>query len=284
MTRQIFQVLNKRGQKKKLIFIILGLCAIIYDVILISLKPGTLWDNIFAFSHIWTAFGILLIWAGLSKKKMKKRARLTFVILGGVVAIVCVVNLGFILTPETCLLEEDADYVIVLGGGIDKNGKLPKSVMTRVEVAAKYLTVHPQCVCVVTGGTLHWLPYAEAPEIKCQLMLAGIEGSRILVEDQALDTIQNFEFTSKVLSDYEGVGIEKILNTPLIVVTSRFHLRRAERLARRLGFTNIKGLGSACPAIYVLHNYVREICAYIKLNMRILLTGEPKRLSDQVRQ
>ena len=47
----------------------------------------------------------------------------------------------------------------------------------------------------------------------------------------------------------------------------------------RMGYKNIKGIPAGCLAIYVLHNYVREICAYVKLNLRILLTGQPKSLS-----
>ena len=83
-----------------------------------------------------------------------------------------------------------------------------------------------------------------------------------------------------MLADYKKTRLQEILDTPTAVVTSRFHLRRSERLARRMGFTNIKGIPAACPPVYVLHNYVREICAYVKLNLRILLTGEPQKIQN----
>lgn len=269
-----------------IILIILGIISFSYSVILISLCPGTLLDNIFSFKNIWAALGIYLIFLAVYRIKTKhsfwsiwKRwIKITFVSLAGFTLIFTVINLVFILTPDIAEDKEKADYVILLGGGIDKNGKLPKTVMERVKTAAEYLRENPSSICVVTGGTLKWHPYAEAPEIKNQLINFGIEKERILVEDQALDTIQNLRYSCQILAGYKKVSVDEILDSSVTIVTSRFHLRRSQRLARRIGYKNIKGLAAACPAIYVPHNYVREICAYIKLNLRILLTGEPSRL------
>ena len=83
-----------------------------------------------------------------------------------------------------------------------------------------------------------------------------------------------------LVSLHIGLSNQEILNSEIAVITNYFHLRRAERLATRMGFTNIKGIPAACPPVYVLHNYVREICAYVKLNLRILLTGEPKKIQN----
>ena len=151
--------------------------------------------------------------------------------------------------------------------------------MNRVKKAAEYLEKHTEVSCVVTGGTLKWLPYSEAPELKNQLVKAGIEENRILVEDKALDTIQNFENSIKLISNNSGISVAELLDKKYVIVSNGFHLRRAERLARRMGFTNVSGLSAKCPAYVCLHNYVREIGAYVKLNMRILLTGEPDLLS-----
>ena len=271
-----------------IILIILGIISISYSVILTCLCPGTFLDNLFSFKNIWAAFGIYLIFLAVYRIKTKhsfwsiwkKWVKLTFVSLTGLAGIITVINLAFILSPVTVKTNEKADYVILLGGGIDKDGKLPETVMLRVKSAAEYLKANPSVICVVTGGTLNWLPYAEAPAIKNQLIKSGIEEERILVEDQALDTIQNLKYSSKILADYKNVSVNEILNSSVIIVTSRFHLRRSERLAKRMGFKNVKGYPAACPKIYILHDYVREVCAYVKLNLRILLTGEPKSLEE----
>ena len=268
------------------ILIILGIICIVYDGILTFITPGTILDILTSFTHIWTAFGAYLIFLGIYRIKTghsfwriwKKWIKITFVSLFSICAATAIINLIFILNPDVVSVAETAENVILLGGGIDKDGKLPKSVMTRVDKTAKYLKQHPDSICVVSGGTLKWLPFAEAPELKNQLVNKGIEPERILVEDQAKDTIQNFQFSCKMLAEYRGISIQETLDMPTAVVTNYYHLRRSERLARRIGFTNIKGIGASCPAIYVPHSYVREICAYVKLNMRILLTGKPKRI------
>ncbi len=268
------------------LLIILGIISVGYDVTLISINPGTFWDNVFSFTHIWSVLGAYLIFVGIYRIKTrhsfwsiwKRWLKITFISLASLATVISVINLIFILTPEVVGIDDKAEHVILLGGGIDKDGNLPKSVISRVEKTAEYLNANPESICVVTGGKLAWLPFAEGPELKRQLVKRGVDADRILVEDKALDTIQNFQFSCKILAEYKGVSVKEILETPTAVVTSRFHLRRAERLASRMGFTNIKGIPSPCPAIYVPHDYVREICAYVKLNMRILLTGEPKPL------
>ena len=271
-----------------IVLIVLGILSISYDATLILLNPGTFWDNFFSFTHIWLALGAYLIFLAIYRLKTKhsfwsiwKRwVKLTVVSLACLAALISVINLAFIITPAVADTREKADHVILLGGGISKDGVLPKSVISRVEKAAEYLNKNPDSICVVTGGTLDWLPYAEAPELKRQLAERGVSPDRILVEDQAKDTIQNFQLSCKMLAEHKGMTYAEVLSTPTLIVTSRFHLRRSQRLARRMGFTNIKGIPAACPPVYMLHNYVREICAYVKLNLRILFTGEPQKIQN----
>ena len=273
-----------------MILITLGILCIIYDVVLNVISPGTFLDILTSFTHIWLALGALLIFTGCFRRRTgrwfwagwtsgwKKWLKFSCALLICAGIIISVVNLCFICNPRVTNLDEDCDYVILLGGGIDKNGKLPASVMNRVQAARDYLEAHPEAVCVVTGGTLKWLPYAEAPEIKRQLVAAGIDGARVLVEDQALDTIQNFQYSCAMLAEYAGVSKAEILESRIVVVSSYYHLRRAERLADRMGFENVWGYGAKCAPVLVPMSYVREICAYIKLNLRILLTGKPARI------
>lgn len=269
-----------------IVLIVLGAIFISYDFILIILNPGTFLDNLTSFTHIWLALGAFLIFLGIYRRKtghsfwsiLKKWVKLTLVSLASLILVISVINLCFILNPKIASMEDEAECLILLGGGIDKDGKLPESVLNRVNTAAEYLKLHDECICVVTGGTLKWLPYAEAPEIKRQLVAAGIEEERIFVEDQAQDTIQNFQLSAKLLSEEIEIPVSQILENRFVIVTNGFHLRRAQRLAKRMGFKNIKGIAAKTSAITIPHIYVREICAYIKLNLRIFLTGQPKSL------
>lgn len=266
--------------------IVFGVICIFYDVILICINPGTFLDILTSFNHIWGVLGVYHIFLGIYRKKTghsfwsmwKKWVQKVVGTLIGIGGVITIVSMFFILTPSTCKYEEESDYLILLGGGINKYGELPTLVKNRCKIAAKYLNMHPDVICVVTGGTLKWLPYPEAPAIKRELEKNGVESSRILVEDQALDTIQNFQYSCKKLEQFGGKSTQEILDSRIIIVTNYFHLRRAERLASRMGFQNIKGLPAHVGSITIVHAYVREVCAYLKLNLRILFTGKPEKL------
>ncbi len=267
--------------------ITLGILSIIYDIVLLLVCPGTFFNILFTFRHIWLIIGLLLIyisvfrlktgkkfWTSLSKKTQK-----VILIIAVAGLIICTINLFYILTPETASRTDTFDYVILLGGGIDKNGKLPVSVQLRAKKASEVLKKNPDAICVVSGGKLAFVPYPEAPAIKKEVAKYGINENRILIEDKALDTIQNFKYSAKLLSDYSSKSVSEILESRICVVTSRYHLARSLRLAKRMGFTNVRGAGSKTSKLTVLHNYVKEICSWIKLNLRIFFTGEPKKIS-----
>lgn len=273
-----------------IILYIFGAICIFYDLLLIIINPGTFLDNLTAFSHIWLVLGGYHIFLGIYRNKTghsfwkiwKTWCKRLFVVLISFAGIFSIISLCYIYSPEITDTDESAEYLILLGGGIDKNGKLPASVQKRVDKAAEYLLIHSETICVVTGGTLKWLPFAEAPKIKMELVSRGINQEKILVEDQSLDTIQNFQYSTSVIADYENCSVQEVLEKPIVVVTSFYHLKRAEILANRMGFKKIKGLPAKTAPYVIVHSYVREICAYLKLFSRILLTGEPSEMKELI--
>ncbi|MCR5064070.1 MAG: hypothetical protein K6A89_12390, partial [Treponema sp.] len=95
------------------ILIAFGILCIIYDAVLILINPGTFWDNFFSFTHIWSLFGLILIFVSIYKikkgfwifRKMKRWAKLTIVSLFSLIILVSFVNLLFILTPKINRME-----------------------------------------------------------------------------------------------------------------------------------------------------------------------------------
>lgn len=278
---------NKFNIILSIFFIFLGIIFAAYDFILIILFPGTFFDNLFSFSHIWLIPGIFFITEGIFRFKNKhsvlklisKKVLIPisgFILICLIISIIC---LCFILTPEQTYTH-DSDFILVLGGGIDKNGNLSCAVINRLDITCEYLKDNKNTIAVVTGGRVNFLPYPEAPEMKNYLVENGIDKDRILCESKSLDTIQNFIYSLNLISHSFNKPESNILQSRIIVVTSDFHLARALRIAKRIGFTNVTGLCAKTPLILIPNLYVREIAAYIKLNIRILLTGKPEKINQ----
>lgn len=248
-------------------------------------SPGTFGGTFFSFSAVWLYLAVFLaVLAFLEKRKglknlwlkIKKSVRVAICFVLALGIIISAVNLVFILNPKISNGSENCRFVIVLGGGITKDEKLTKNVENRIQSAAKYLKSHPDAIAVVSGGKGSFSPCPESDVLKPALASYGIDESRIFAEDKARDTIENLIFSAQILSEKENINIEEILSSPVAIATNSFHLARAERLAKRLGFKKIFGIPSKTPALFALNTYCREICAYVKLNLRILLIGKPK--------
>lgn len=264
--------------------------AVLFNAYFVAMRicsPETMAGSFLGFSSVWfwlSVVCLLIFFIGkrFSWKEILKRiprsVKTAFFSVCGAGILIAGINLYFICSPKLADGTENPEYVILLGGGITKNAELTDSVKQRVKVAAEYLRIHPEAVCVVSGGKGVFAPCPESDVLKPALESFGIEGNRVLAENQAKDTIQNFQYSVKILSEFTGRPAEEILSAPVTVVTNDFHIARAERLARRMGFSNICGISAKTPALFVLNAYSREILCYIKLNLRILFTGKPSRI------
>ncbi len=270
-----------------LIFLILAVLSFAYFVLINIASPGTFLGTVFSFSAVW--FWIAVFFAvlfALEKRnvlkkicgRISKRIKIIFIFLFCAGVLISGLNLFFICTPRLSDGNENVRYVIVLGGGITKDAKLTNSVQNRVRVASEYLKAHSDSLAVVTGGKGRFDPCPESDVLKPALASYGIDENRILAENKAKDTIQNFMFSAELFAEHDGISIEEVLASPVAVVTSDFHIARAERLASRMGFSDVYGVASKTPPLFVLNSYCREICCYVKLNLRILLTGKPNHL------
>ena len=270
------------------IFVLFSAFFLLYFVLLQFLSPGTFFGTVFGFSMVWlfaaVFFGVLAFFQKKNLlrpffKRLRGRIKVLLGIFAGLFLLICGINIFFICRPALSDGTERVKYVIVLGGGITKDAQLTDSVQNRLKTASEYLKTQPEALAVVTGGKGPFSPCPESDVLKPALENLGIGEERILAENKAKDTIQNFLYSLQLLSQRENKTLQEILTSPVAVVTSDFHLARAERLARRMGFTEIYGVAAPTPPLFVLNSYGREICSYIKLNLRIFLTGKPSSLT-----
>ena len=150
-----------------------------------------------------------------------------------------------------------AGHAVVLGVALE-DGKPTREMLRRVETARDYAEQDPGAVLVVTGGNAAAGSASEADVMKELLMERGIGDTRILVEDRAVDTEQNFLNTAAL------IGPEQ----PIVLVTSGYHMLRALGLARHAGFEKVMGLSAPCGSLFLPANVVWEVVCEANLIMK----------------
>ena len=123
--------------------------------------------------------------------------------------------------------------VIVLGGfsgaGPSGNGQFNRA-SDRFITATLLLTTGEARHILISGGNGELVPgaYREAPWAKQQLQKLGIADSLILIEGNSRNTVENVEFSKKIL-------LANKLKPPYLLVTSAFHMRRAIMICKKKG-------------------------------------------------
>ena len=147
--------------------------------------------------------------------------------------------------------EVDADAVIVLGAAVHGD-RVTWVLSNRLDTAADYLEAHPNAICVVSGGKGSGETVSEASAMQKYLVeRKGIAPERILMEDRAASTKENFQFSKALIEDRLGESAK------IAFVTTDFHVFRAGRVAKKLG---IDAAGLAAPDVWYIriNNFLRE--------------------------
>lgn len=181
---------------------------------------------------------------------------------------VSVGELSFILKqPERIPADIPVKYVLVLGGGTRADGSVGKTTVERLQVAAAYLRAHSESVAVVTEGKSFFSPEPGATGMKRYLVAEGISADRILCENSAMNTEENFLYSAEVIAKAEFFSASEARQLPVLVVTSCSHMQRSLYLARRQGYSHVYGLSAPVPGLNILDVYLREIASMVKLQL-----------------
>ena len=156
--------------------------------------------------------------------------------------------------------EDEPAAVIVLGAGV--NGTEPSlSLRTRLDKALEYLERWQDVPAVLTGGTGYGEEISEAQCMYDYLTEHGVEPERLILEDQASNTAENFAFSKPLLY---GAGVDPARDT-VAVVTNDFHIARSELIAARQGFGDTAGIPAPLPWLHLeINYYLREAFALVK--------------------
>lgn len=142
------------------------------------------------------------------------------------------------------------DYVIVLGAGL--NGSDPSAVLkSRLDTAVDYLATNPSAEVIVSGSKGENEAISEAVAMSNYLIENGIGDGRILIEDSASSTYENFALTKDAVA--EGTTV---------FITNDFHVLRASLMAQLNG-VNATHIGAPTPVVQIPVVCARELVAQI---------------------
>ena len=160
------------------------------------------------------------------------------------------------------------DALIVLGCGV-RGDRVSVGLARRLDKAAAYYKEHPDVLVVVSGGQGAQETIPEADAMERYLLACGVPQAKILKEPKAASTLENLRFSDALLRE--------ALNTDdytAALVTSRFHVFRAQHVAYALGlFYTHLGAGSIWYTVPM--NNLRELVAIAHEALRGTLKLQP---------
>jgi len=200
--------------------------------------------------------GAALFLYGLFFARLRNAWLLHVILATGLVLAVCLPGFLFLYgKTDTAGYTEDA--LIVLGAAI--RGEVPSyPLYTRLEAAVDYHARNPEAMIVVSGGQGFQETISEALAMERYLLRRGVSPDRIIREDRATSTFENFKYSKELLDVFFDNAYT------IAFVTSDFHVFRAARTARAL---RLVATHRQAPILWytVPANVLRE-CAAIARN------------------
>ena len=145
------------------------------------------------------------------------------------------------------------DALIVLGCGV-RGDRVSVGLARRLDKARLYYDEHPDVLIVVSGGQGPQETVTEAAAMQRYLVACGVPEDHIIKEERATSTLENLQYADAILREGFLNGYSAAL------VTSSFHVFRAERIAKKLGLT-CTHLGAPSKWYAVPMNNLRELVA-----------------------
>lgn len=173
-------------------------------------------------------------------------------------SIAAAITAGFIVKAAHPGSQPACDYIVVLGAGV--RGTVPSlSLSERIRAAYDYLSANPNTTAILSGGQGPGEEITEAACMYRELTEMGIDGSRLLLEENSTSTIENLQFSMDILEEKTGQRPHRIG-----IVSSEYHIFRATLFAKRLGLESCGIPAKTTWFALRLNYYLREIVAVWK--------------------
>lgn len=245
-------------------FLIVGFICLVHYIIIVcyaGLKA--------AFSVFWLAcatgcLGISIIISILNRYNIiSKIPKTVFALIGTVTGILVIIFLFLFISVCSQMKakpEEDVDCIVVLGAKVEGR-RITKSLLKRLEAAKNYLDSNKDVFVIVSGGRGECEDISEAEAMYEYLIHNGIDEKRIIKEDKSTTTKENLLYSYDIAKEKYGEDVK------IAIVTSNFHIFRAQLLAKKIGIKNVQGLAAKADGFLVVNYLFRECAALVKEKM-----------------
>lgn len=166
---------------------------------------------------------------------------------------------GKVITGSMINTAGQADYAIVLGLALE-NGEPAPDLVARLDTAKAYLEKYPEARLILTSGNADESGRTEADVMRDILTEKGVPEDRMILEDQAETTKENFSNIAGMISGDE----------PVVMISSDYHMDRAVRNAGEAGFSHVMRL----PAPSGFFAYGANMLSEIVLNLNDLIKSK----------
>ena len=261
--------------------IVAVLCLLYYIVIVAYSGFGT------SFVFVWLIFAVLFGTGAVGLKHYHKYpykmplwipvSMITVCVTGVVIFVIVefLVFAGAVRTPKPGL-----DYLVVLGAKVQGEA-VSNSLKKRLDRAIEYLEENPDTMLVLSGGKGDGEDISEAQAMHDYLKYNGVEEYQMVLEDKSRSTVENIVFSyNRILAEKRIHRHEvsrmrphitggNVLNAPdkpmeIGILTSNFHVFRAEQIAKKRGIEDVHGIASDSDPVLFVHLCVRECMAILK--------------------
>ncbi len=243
---------------KRILFLFLAIISFLYYIVCIAFSGLGL-----SFAWIWPLLSIFcyIRYRMLTRKLHGKTSWQAPGWLANLYRICMVVGIAFFVLVESQVIssmntkpQDNLDYIIVLGAGVRETTP-SRPLRLRIQTAYDYMINNTDTILIASGGQGSDEQISEAACIRNMLVEMGLDETRILVEDESRDTIENIRNSYELIPDKGSkVGI----------VTNSFHIWRSVSIAKSEGYSNVSGVPAKTLMPVGIHYVVREFFGYLK--------------------
>lgn len=200
---------------------------------------------------------VLLAVGALPHLVLKKIPVFIFWLLGiGIMIVIAFVAFLLIFGSHDNVTKKE-DAVIVLGAAV--HGDRPSAVLVdRLDTAVEYYEQNKNAVIVVTGGRGMQENITEASAMEKYLINKGIPKEKIIKEEKATSTFENFVYSKEILDEMFENGYTAAY------ITNEYHIYRAGAIAKTAGFGSLTHKHSTTRWHSLVPGTLRECLGVIK--------------------